>query len=142
MESLPNPSEVAETGPELPAHRSPGARDTGNVLDERPDLSGAEFAALEQAVELITTAEALEATFLESGVSAPGSAGQLVVNPGLSESHLARTAAATILNRLVGVKTGALTNSQHGRAAANARWRNRWESPPSGGSRPTSRAST
>lgn len=44
------------------------------------------------------------------------------MNPALSEARLARTAAATILNRLVGVKARALTNSQRGRAAANAHW--------------------
>ena len=111
---------------ELPEHWTPGARDTfTNVLDERPDLSGAEWASLEQAAELISTAEVLEAAARESGALVPGSQGQLVVNPAYAEARLARTSAAQILNRLVGVKAGAMTNSQRGRAAANARWSRR-----------------
>lgn len=111
---------------DLPAHWTDGARDTfTNVLAERSDLSGAEWASLEQAAELISTAEVLEAAARESGALVPGSQGQLVVNPAYAESRMARTAAAQILNRLVGVKHGAMTNSQRGRVAANARWRNR-----------------
>ncbi|MCB5282727.1 MULTISPECIES: hypothetical protein [unclassified Arthrobacter] len=52
-----------------------------------------------------------------------GSAGQLTVNPGLTEARLARTAAAQILGRRgVPSKSAAKTNSQRSREAANARW--------------------
>jgi hypothetical protein len=67
----------------------------------------------------------LEAAARESGALVPGSQGQLVVNLAYAEARLARTSAAQILNRLVGVKAGAMTNSQRGRVAADARWRNR-----------------
>lgn len=109
----------------LPAHWTPGARDTyQNVLDQRADLAGAEYAALEQAVELIASADALETAVREHGTMVKGSTGQLVVNPAAVEARLARTAAAQILARLVPAGAGARTNSQRGRDAARARWSN------------------
>ena len=57
------------SAPELrPSHWSSGACDAwDNVLEERPDLSGAEYAALEQAVELISATDVLDAAARESG---------------------------------------------------------------------------
>jgi hypothetical protein len=112
---------------ELPSHWTPSARDAfENVLAERPGISGADWAALEQAAELITAADTLEAAAREAGPLIPGSQGQMVLNPAISEARLARTAAAQILSRLTaGGKAGALTNSERGRMAANARWAKR-----------------
>lgn len=109
---------------DLPEHWTDGAKDTfENVLDERPDLSGADFASLDQACALISSADLLEEAARDAGPLVKGSTGQLTVNPGLTEARLARTAAASILGRLgVPSKSGAKTNSQRGREAANARW--------------------
>jgi hypothetical protein len=116
----PAPDADAEA---LPDHWSSGAQDTyENVLAQRPDLAGAEYSALEQAVELITAADALDAAARAAGMIATGSTGQVVVHPAAIEARLARTAAAQILARLVPAGTGAQTNSQRGRAAARARW--------------------
>lgn len=106
-----------------PAHWSPSAKDTwDNVLEERPDLAGAEYAALEQAAALISCADLLDAAARESGPLIGGSTGQLVTNPALVEARQARTAAATILARLTRPSAGAKTNSQRGREAARVRW--------------------
>lgn len=105
---------------ELPAHWTEGARDTfHNVLDERPDLSGADFASLDQACALISSAELLEVAAREAGVLVKGSTGHPTVNPALTEARLARTDSAQILRRLGVPKAGAKTNSQRGREAAN-----------------------
>lgn len=113
----------AHPSPSHPLHWSPSARDAwDNVLEERPGLSGAEYAALEQAVELIAVADLLDAAARESGPLVLGSTGQLVTNPALVEARQARTGAATILARLASPTAGAKTNSQRGREAARARW--------------------
>lgn len=107
---------------QLPSHWSPSARDAhDNVLDQRPDLAGAEYASLEQACGLIATADLLEDAVRAEPI-VKGSTGQAVVNPGLTEARLARTAAAAILARLVPPTAGAKTNSQRGRDAARARY--------------------
>ncbi|MBT2499789.1 hypothetical protein J7E25_11855 [Agromyces sp. ISL-38] len=107
----------------LPEHWSAGARDAfSTVIDQRPDLSGADFAALEQAAELIASADALDAAARERGVTSTGSQGQLVVSPLVVEARLARSAAATILARLVAPTAGAKTNTQRAREAAKIRW--------------------
>jgi hypothetical protein len=107
---------------DYPAHWTDGARDTfDNVLEQRPDLAGAEYVALEQAAELICTADRLDAATRETPLTT-GSTGQVTVNPGIVEARLARTAAAGILARLTAPAAGARTNSQRGRDAARARW--------------------
>ena len=107
----------------LPEHWSPSAKDAwDNVLEERPELSGAEYAALEQAVELMSVADLLDTAARESGRLIAGSTGQLVTNPALVEARQARTTAATSLARLASPSAGAKTNSQRGREAARVRW--------------------
>lgn len=116
-------SPTDDAAQDLPEHWSQGAQDTYlNVLEQRPDLAGAEYAALEQAVELITAADALDVAARAAGMVATGSTGQVVVHPAAIEARLARTAAAQILARLAPAGAGAKTNSQRGRDAARARW--------------------
>ena len=108
---------------DLPTHWIDGAKDTyANVLDERPELSGADFAGLEQAAELITSADLLDEAARESGPLVYCSSGQLVTNPAIVEARQARTAAAAILARLSLPSAGAKTNAQRARTAARARW--------------------
>lgn len=70
------------------------------VLNERPDRSGADLGALEHACELTTAADALSAVAREAGHVSAGSTGQTVVHPAAIESRPARTASARILARL------------------------------------------
>jgi hypothetical protein len=108
--------------PDYPEHWSAPARDTYDaVLEQRPDLAGAEFSALVQAGDLITSADGLDAAARQDGMLARGSTGQVVVHPALVEARLARTAASAILARLVPATAGPKTASQRGRDAARAR---------------------
>jgi hypothetical protein len=116
--TTPAPDEWA-----LPADWTDSARDLFHeVLEQRPDLAGAELGSLEQACALTSAAERLEAVALAAGMFAKGSTGQIVVHPAVVEARLARTAAAAILGRLVPATTGAKTSSQRAREAARARW--------------------
>lgn len=102
---------------DLPAEWSPGARDlVGEVLDERPDLAGADLASLWQVGALITSAEALEAVARDAGYVSTGSTGQIVTHPAAVEARLARTAAAGILAKL-SPSAGASRETQARRAA-------------------------
>lgn len=113
---------MPEAAPNYPAHWSPSAVDAfENVLDQRRDLAGAEYAALEQSAELISSADLLEEATRAEPLT-KGSTGQVVVNPGIIEARLARTAAASILARLVPATSGAKTSSQRARDAARSRW--------------------
>jgi hypothetical protein len=106
-----------------PDHWTDSAVDTYEaVLDERPDLVGADHSALVQAVELIAAADVLDAASRTTGAMTRGSTGQTTVNPAIVEARLARTAAAQILARLTVPSTGAKTASQRGRDAARARY--------------------
>ncbi|WP_346960758.1 hypothetical protein [uncultured Arthrobacter sp.] len=117
---------MEEKTPDLdyPEHWTESARDAfESVMAQRPGLEGAEFASLVQVAELLTSADLLEAEARKTGLLVPGSTGQLTTNPGVVEGRLARTAAATILARLVPPsKGGAMTNSERGRMAARARY--------------------
>lgn len=107
--------------PTLPADWTQGARDTFTaVLDERPDLSSAEAGSLWQACSLESAADRLDAVALEAGMTTTGSTGQVVVHPAVTESRLARTAAAAILGRLVPPSSS--PRSAGARRAAHARW--------------------
>lgn len=112
------------TAPDYPEHWTESARDAfDNVMAQRPNLEGAEFSSLVQVCELLTSADLLEAEARKTGLLVPGSTGQLTTNPGIVEGRLARTAAASILARLVPPsKGGAMTNSERGRMAARARY--------------------
>jgi phage terminase small subunit len=123
ISALPTPP-PEEPNDDLPSHWSEGAVNTWKaVLEERNDMAAAELAALWTACELITTAEALEAS-VRDALFVPGSAGQMVLNPAAAEARQARSVIATVMNRLVGpsAKQGAMTNSQRGQMAARARW--------------------
>ncbi|MWV50032.1 hypothetical protein GRS96_12205 [Rathayibacter sp. VKM Ac-2803] len=97
-----------------------------SVIAQRPELAGAEFAALETACELLAAGEAHAVVAREAGGVATGSTGQIVVHPSSIESRLNRTAAAGILARLALPPTnGKLTASERGRQGAAARWQGR-----------------
>lgn len=124
MTDTPAPSQDAD-GWDLPGHWTQAAQDAFlNVTEERKDLDGAELASLEQAAELITSADLLDEAARAEGLLVKGSTRQTVVNPGVVEARLARTAASAILARLVGSRSGAKTSSQRARDAARARWSN------------------
>ncbi|PPF69936.1 hypothetical protein [Rathayibacter sp. AY1E6] len=110
--------------PAYPEHWPDVVRDAFDaVLEQRRDLAGAEFAALETACELLAAGEAHAIVAREAGGVATGSTGQIVVHPSSVESRLARTAAAGILARLVPPPTsGKLTASERGRQGAASRW--------------------
>ena len=106
---------------EFPPHWSPTAREAvENVLNARPDLSGADAAALDQVAELITSAEALEAVARAAGYVAKGSMGQAIAHPCGVEARLARTSAATILARLVDPAQRSAALAARGRAGARS----------------------
>ncbi|WP_158863719.1 hypothetical protein [Leifsonia sp. AG29] len=108
---------------ELPADWTDGARDLFlSVIEQRPDLAGAELGALEQAAALHSSAERLDEVSIAAGMVALGSMGQTIVHPAVAEARLARTASASILARLVPPTAGPMTNSQRGRRAAQARY--------------------
>lgn len=118
MNDTPDPGDW-----DLPADWTDGARDLFlGVVEQRPDLAGAELGALEQAAALHSAAERLDEVALAAGMVATGSTGQAVVHPAVVESRLARTASAQILARLVLPTAGAKTNSQRARDAARARY--------------------
>jgi hypothetical protein len=103
---------------DYPEHWSSGAVDTvETVLAARPDLAGAEFSALCQAAELISSADALDEVARRDNFVATTAKGQPARHPALAEARLARSAAATILGRL------ANTKSAIGRRNVNKRYR-------------------
>lgn len=107
-----------------PEHWPDAVRDVyDSVIEQRPDLAGAEFATLETACELLAAGEAHAVVAREAGGVATGSTGQIVVHPSSVESRLNRTAAAGILARLAPPPTsGRLTASERGRQGAAGRW--------------------
>ncbi len=94
------------SAPAHPAHWPTPVVDTfDSVLAETPDLSGAAFASLVEACELLTQSYALADVAASAGYVATGSTGQTVVHPATVESRLAREAAARILARLIAPTT-------------------------------------
>lgn len=112
------------TSPDFPAHWTPAARDVvAEVLDVRPDLSGADLASLREAAELVTAADELAEVARTAGHVATGSRGQPITHPATVEARLSRQAAASILARLAAPSSGAsMTNTERARQAARARW--------------------
>ncbi|SEJ45292.1 hypothetical protein [Demequina mangrovi] len=105
----------------LPDDWTPEARDVFlGVLDERPDLAGAELSSLSQAAALVSSADRLDEAARAAGYVSTGSMGQPVVHPASVESRLARTAAATILARLAA--SGPASRTAKARGAARTRW--------------------
>jgi hypothetical protein len=103
-----------------PAHWTDSAIDAiETVLEAQPDLDGPAFAALAQAAELISTADALDEVARAANFVIMGSKGQPAKHPALGEARLARSAAATILGRL------ANTKSQISRRNVRKRWEKR-----------------
>lgn len=93
------------------------------VLSERPDLAGPELVALESACNLLDTASRLEEIARAADFVGIGASGQQVCHFAVGEARLARVQSAAILHRLTVLTSGpAMTNSQRGRAAAQARW--------------------
>lgn len=110
--------------PQFPDHWSADARDLyDEVLAERPDLKGAEHGALIHACELTAAADALAGVAREAGFMAPGSRQQPRLHAATVEARLSRTAAATILARIVPTKGARAT--EKARAAARTRWAGR-----------------
>lgn len=114
-------TETDDGASELPDTWTQGARDTfAAVLEERPDASSAELASLYHAASLESAAERLDAVAQAAGFVSTGSTGQVVVHPAVTEARLARTAAASILARLV--PHDASPRAAGARKAARARW--------------------
>jgi hypothetical protein len=107
----------------LPASWSQNARDTYDaVTEERPDLSAADLAALYHACRLESTADALDVVAAAAaGYVATGSTGQVVAHPATVEARLARTAAASILQKLRPPAAHG-TPTERAQRAARARW--------------------
>lgn len=123
MTDTASPGDVL-AGFELPEHWSEAARETfREVLTQRPDLSGGALGALEQACELISTADALDVVARAAGHVTEGSKGQTVLHPAVAESRQARSSASQVLRALAPPPTsGNLSNSQRAVAAARSRW--------------------
>lgn len=85
-----------------PDHWTPSAIDTyDEAIAERPDLKGLAHAALVQVCDLISVADEGDTIARTAGMTAAGSAGQVIAHPSLVEARQARSAALTILARLV-----------------------------------------
>jgi hypothetical protein len=107
----------------LPAYWSPAARDAvEGILSEHPDLTSADLAALEQAAELVTFADAAAQAAREAGNVSTGSAGQLTAHPLAVEARHARADAASIFARIARRPMTAGQRSARARRAANARY--------------------
>lgn len=118
--------DASAQAPDLPEDWTSSASGTFEaILEERPDLSATEEAALWEACCLISAADRLDEVARAAGYVSTGSTGQVVAHPAVVEARLARTAAATILARLVPTKAGAKTDTERARAAARARWERR-----------------
>lgn len=108
--------------PDYPDHWSDAARETvEEVLDARPDLSGADVDALEQAAELISLADALTKVAAAAGYVSRSDSGAEVPHRAASEARQARASAAQILARLVDSGADA-SRSAAGRSLARRRW--------------------
>lgn len=107
---------------DLPNHWSEAAREAADeILAARPDLSGADVAALEQAAELVTLADRLGEVAAAAGYVSRSDAGAETTHRAVTEARLARAQAAAIFARLA--DTGASTDrSSAGRALARKRW--------------------
>lgn len=106
----------------FPDHWSDAAREAAQeILDARPNLSGADVAALEQAAELVTLADRLGEVAAAAGYVSRSDAGAETTHRAVTEARLARTSAAAIFARLVDDNT-AVSRSAAGSALARKRW--------------------
>lgn len=107
---------------EYPDHWSAAACEAADeVLAARPDLGGADVAALEQAAELISLADDLSAVARDAGYVSRGDAGQETTHRAVTEARMARAAAAAILGRLAAADP-VVDRSAAGRSLARKRW--------------------
>lgn len=101
----------------LPDDWTDGARDVfAEVVEERPEIAGADLGALESACALVSAADRLGAVARAAGMLALGSTGQTIVHPAAVEERLSRTAAATILARLSPTRGARFTERARGAA--------------------------
>lgn len=88
------------------------------------DLDETQRAALALAGEHLDAAERLDTAVREHGVMLPGSAGQLVVNPAVSEARQQRAAAWTVLRSMLptdaGTDADSMGQAESGHAARSA----------------------
>ncbi|WIE53438.1 hypothetical protein [Curtobacterium sp. MCBD17_003] len=92
-----------------PDHWSDAARDAFlSVIEQRPELAGAELAQLEQAAELVTTADLMMSVAARTDYVLNGSQGQTVISGAVTESRLARQAAGQMLARLAPLSSSQL----------------------------------
>lgn len=106
----------------MPDHWSAAAYEAvDEVLAGRPDLGGADVAALEQAAELISLADDLSAVARAAGYVSRGDAGQVTTHRAVTEARMARASAATILGRLAEADP-VVDRSAAGRSLARKRW--------------------
>jgi hypothetical protein len=104
-----------DAGPALPRHWSAEAKRVhARILAERPAIAGADLSSLHQACTIIATADRYDRTIRADGSTVPGSTGQLVAHPLVSEVRQLRTAAASILDRLSPVQSRAEKRQQAG----------------------------
>ncbi len=123
---MPNAPDLPdEDAYDFPEHWTEAARDAFLVVMEaRPNLAGAEYAALAEAANLISTADGLDVVAREAAFMSLGSSGQPVLHPAVAASTTARAAAATILARLTvsAVPLSATPSASRASRAATARW--------------------
>ena len=109
----------------LPSQWSDNAKEThAAVFEEHPDLDVTGLAALHHACALESSADALDAQVATDGPMIPGSSGQLVLHPAISEARLTRTAAVAAL-RALGIAPGQSSASSAGAALVRQRWTGR-----------------
>ena len=106
----------------LPPEWSDSAKEThAAVLEDHPDLDVAAIASLHHACALESAADALDAQVTTDGRMIPGSSGQMVLHPAISESRLQRAAAVAALKAL-GIARGQSSASAAGAALVAQRW--------------------
>jgi hypothetical protein len=105
----------------LPETWSEGARETFAQVAESFDLDTSAEATLFHACALESQADHLDAQVLADGRMIPGSSGQLVLHPAISEARLTRVAAVAAL-RALGIAAGQSASSSAGARLAQKRW--------------------
>lgn len=118
--AVPDPPDDRFAG--LPPEWSESAREAfASIEEEHGTLSATIAAAVFEACALIAQADACMAVVAVDGWMVPGSSGQNVAHPLISEARLARTAALGALKSL-GLASGQSAASQAGAALVARRW--------------------
>jgi hypothetical protein len=106
----------------LPADWSDSAKEVYvSIEEENGTLTATVAAAVFEAAALIAHADICLAQVVADGLMVPGSNGQNVGHPLISEARLARTAALGALKSL-GLASGQSASSQAGAALVSKRW--------------------